>query len=48
MDILKTLNAPTAQARLDAAREVVKTAMFPAPQFDDVNGHIHTTYSFSP
>lgn len=48
MNELERLNASTAQERLDAAREIAKTAQFPQPEFDDVNGHIHTTYSFSP
>ncbi len=48
MDELTRLNAGTMQARLTAAQEIAKTAQFPRPQYDDVNGHIHTTYSFSP
>ncbi len=45
---LTELNAPTGEERLAAARRIAKEAVFPAAEHEDVNGHIHTTFSFSP
>lgn len=48
MNELERLNAPTARQRLDEARAIAASTDFPTPEYDDVNGHIHTTFSFSP
>ncbi|MBE5761517.1 MAG: PHP domain-containing protein [Clostridiales bacterium] len=45
---LPLLNAKTAEERLENAKKIAKETVFPKSEFDDVNGHIHTTYSFSP
>ena len=51
-DLLKKLNAPTKKERLEAVKALsdkVKSGEIPYPeQQNDVNNHIHTTYSFSP
>ena len=44
---LARLNAGTAQERLDNLRQTLRGGQLPAIG-DDVNNHIHTTYSFSP
>lgn len=46
--ILEKLNAKTSAERLQALKELVRTAAFPAPDPRYINNHIHTTYSFSP
>ena len=48
IEILNSLNAPTAEERLENLRKVVKTAVFPPMVPEYINNHIHTTYSFSP
>ena len=45
---LQALNAKTKEERLLAAERISKEVSFEVGEFDDVNGHIHTTYSFSP
>ncbi|MBP3692586.1 MAG: PHP domain-containing protein, partial [Clostridia bacterium] len=50
--LIEKLNAPTAQERLEALKEL--KAMYDAGELEmpvscgNVNNHIHTTYSFSP
>ncbi|MCL1795717.1 MAG: PHP domain-containing protein [Clostridia bacterium] len=46
-EILSRLNADTAGERLDNLRQILRAGQLPAVG-DDVNNHIHTTYSFSP
>jgi len=46
--LLRSLNAPTKEERLQTLRTAVETANFPATDPRMVNNHIHTTYSFSP
>ena len=50
--LIEQLNAPTADERLEAAEEIKKgidDGSIPAVLVgEDVNNHIHTTYSFSP
>ncbi len=51
MDVPADLNASTRQARLDALRghlEANTDAICDIPFSDEVNNHVHTTYSFSP
>ena len=49
---IKQLNAPEPEERLGAVRELVRmheTGVLNPPEFlNNVNNHIHTTYSFSP
>ena len=47
-ELLCRLNAGSANERLSALEEAVKTADFPAMDERMINNHIHTTYSFSP
>lgn len=48
LQILKRLNAPTREQRLEHLREILPTAEFPPAVPEYINNHIHTTYSFSP
>lgn len=49
MDVLRFLNAPTAEERLQNLRTLVEAESEKPPVSDVfVNNHIHTTYSFSP
>ena len=48
LSLLRSLNAPTKEERLQALKTAVATANFPAIDSRMVNNHIHTTYSFSP
>ena len=42
------LGSSTAQERLDAVRALGDSVRDGAPQTDEVNNHVHSTYSFSP
>ncbi|MGI5899846.1 MAG: PHP domain-containing protein [Christensenellales bacterium] len=46
--LVDLLNAGERDVRLDAARKIAGEAVFPEAEHEDVNGHIHTTFSFSP
>ncbi len=51
--LIEKLNAPEKSERLEAIKALsrkVRDGEIPAPvsEYDDVNSHIHTTYSFSP
>ena len=51
--LIEQLNAPSKEKRLEALEkltEMIKNGEIPMPRndFNDVNNHIHTTYSFSP
>ena len=48
LQILKRLNAPTREQRLEHLREILPTAEFPPAVPEYINNPIHTTYSFSP
>ena len=48
LSILSRLNAPTAEERLAALRDLLPRTRFPAADSRYVNNHIHTIYSFSP
>ena len=48
LSLLRSLNAPTKEERLQTLKTAVATADFPAIDSRMVNNHIHTTYSFSP
>ena len=48
-ELIKKLNAPTAEERLSALEELVKVQTEkPVKRDNDANNHIHTIYSFSP
>ena len=48
-ELIKKLNAPTAEERLSALAELVeKQTEKPVRRDNDANNHIHTIYSFSP
>ncbi len=48
LTILRQLNAPTREERLENLRRVLADTQFPPMVPAYVNNHIHTTYSFSP
>ena len=48
LSLLRSLNAPTKEERLQTLKTAVATAQFPTIDPRMVNNHIHTTYSFSP
>ena len=48
-ELLKQLNAPTKEERLDALKKILeKETEKPVRRDNDANNHIHTIYSFSP
>ncbi len=48
LSLLRSLNAPTIEERLQTLRSAVRTTKFTPVDPRMVNNHIHTTYSFSP
>lgn len=46
--LIEKLNAPTAEERLDALKQLIAIEEKPVRRDNDANNHIHTIYSFSP